>query len=442
MTYYCIVGLGVSGIACAKFCVREKIPFGITDSRDNPPGVDELDGLGVEHDRHFGSFSTELMDKATHIVVNPGVSLKEPELKRAHAQGKEIIGDIELFARLARRPIIAITGSNGKTTVTTLLGEMAAASGKRAVVAGNIGMSVLDSLSNKHLPDIYIVELSSFQLERTYHLKARAATVLNICEDHMDRYEGLNDYIAAKQRIYEHARVAVFNREDPFTIPHAHVVDQVSFGLDEPEEGHFGVCEMNGVLCLAKGSNSLLPTKKLFLEGKHHITNALAALALGEVAGFSLSAMTDVLRKFKGIKHRCQLLRKLQGVSWYNDSKGTNVGATMAAIETVSSKSKGKVVLIAGGVSKGADFTPLKPLIKKYVRCLILIGEAQEQFDTIMHEVTCIKKASSMQQAVSEAEMSAVRGDSVLLSPACSSFDMFKNYEHRGDVFAECVKEL
>lgn len=442
MTYYCIVGLGISGIACAQYCARENISFGVTDDREKPPAIDELKAISVAFDCELGEFSKSMMEKATHIIVSPGVSLREPLLQAAKKAGKEIIGDVELFANIAKCPVIAITGSNGKSTVTTVLGEMAKASKKRVVVAGNIGESVLDSLATKNLPDIYILELSSFQLERTFSLKARAATVLNICEDHMDRYDSLIDYVNAKQIVYQGAHVAVYNRNDPLTIPIQNTLEKISFGLDEPEEGHYGVREHRGYMYLAKGSRCLMKTKKLFLEGNHHIENALAALALGEVAGFDLNEMTDVLCKFKGIEHRCQMLRKLQGITWYNDSKGTNVGATKAAIETVASKSRGKIVLIAGGLGKGADFTPLKSLIKHHVRCLILIGEATEQLATIMHEVTSIKKVDSMQQAVGEAEMVAVRGDSILLSPACSSFDMFDNFEHRGDVFAQFVKEL
>lgn len=441
MTYYCIVGLGLSGLSAAKFCEQQGISYGVTDSREHPPCLEKYHQLGLKGDLALSGFSEAMVDRATDIIVSPGVSLKEPVFNSAKKAGKPLIGDIDLFAREAKAPVIAVTGSNGKTTVTNMLGEMINASGRRGLMAGNIGRTVLDVLTEEKRPDVYILELSSFQLERTFELKLKVAVFLNLCEDHMDRYDNLADYAAAKLRIYSNAKLAVYNREDNWTKPNK---DQnaVSFGLDEPGVGQFGIMQHKGKVYLAKGDQPLMSVDKLFLEGRHHIQNALAALAAGDALKLDMSVMLEVLRKFRGIPHRCELVRLMQGIAWYNDSKGTNVGATVAALQTMSPKAKGKIILIAGGEGKGADFLPLKPLIKKHVRLLILLGRAAKQLDALMSDVVTVQHVKSMPSAVEAAEMAAVRGDIVLLSPACASTDMFRNFEERGQIFSECVKAL
>ncbi|PIQ44263.1 MAG: UDP-N-acetylmuramoyl-L-alanine--D-glutamate ligase [Gammaproteobacteria bacterium CG11_big_fil_rev_8_21_14_0_20_46_22] len=441
MVDFCIVGLGVSGLAAAKYCLRQGYSFSITDSRDQPPGLETVQALSPNTPFFLGGFSLDAMLDANEVIVSPGVSLKEPALLEAKKQGKTLLGDLELFARVAKRPVVAITGSNGKTTVTSLIGEMARACGQRVVVAGNIGTSVLDSLAQETLPDLYVLELSSFQLERIESLKLRVAVFLNLCEDHMDRYDSLADYAAAKQRIYQHAQICVYNREDPWTTPPAGK-QTVSFACDEPKEGEFGLIDHDDKTYLAKGTQRLMPSSRLFLEGRHHVANALACLAAGDALGLDIATMLDVLRKFRGIRHRCEWVRLMQGVTWYNDSKGTNVGATLAAIQTLGEKTKGKLILIAGGQGKGADFSPLRPLVKRYVREVILMGEVADQLERLFADVVKTVRVNSMDEAVQAAELAAVRGDSVLLSPACASFDMFNNYEHRGDVFCESVKAL
>jgi UDP-N-acetylmuramoylalanine--D-glutamate ligase len=355
-------------------------------------------------------------------------------------RGIPVIGDIELFAHAVKVPVISITGTNAKSTVTTLVGLMAAAAGCHVEVGGNLGVPALALLSANPNANLFVLELSSFQLETTYSLKSAVATVLNITPDHMDRYDDLADYTRAKQRVYQHAEVAVCNRDDRLTDTNA--PRKIYFTLGIPKENEFGLQTKNNITYLAHGDHLLMPTTDLPVIGKHYQANALAALAIGYGYGWSFEPMLAVLREFNGLPHRCQFVRERDQVRWYNDSKGTNVGATLAAIEGLGSEIKEKLILIAGGVGKNADFSELAPGIEKYTRHVVLIGDAANDIAHAIGNRASISFASTMDEAIHQAEHAAKPGDCVLLSPACASFDMFKNYEHRGCVFTELVEKL
>lgn len=455
-----ILGLGESGYATAKYCAQNKIPFEIIDTRANPPNaqklINEFPGIQV----HTGGFHAEVLKNARTVVLSPGIAKDNPDLVAALPRDPklEIIGDIEFFARAmsgtllanstsVTAPIISITGSNGKSTVTTLVGEMAKAAGKKTSVGGNLGIPAMALLKPEQ--DLYVLELSSFQLETTHSLKSKVATLLNICPDHMDRYKTLEDYLDAKARIFQHCEQIVMNRQEPLVakkIP-AHI-PIISFGTDPASEGNYGLNEVQGSkdgktqLFLAKGKKNLLSTAEMKLFGRHNAVNALAALALGDAVNLPMDAMLSVLREFKGLPHRCEWLREHQGITWINDSKGTNVGATIAAIEGLGNEIPGKWILIAGGISKNADFTPLKAIIQHYCRAVVLIGEAAAELHQLLIKSIPLVLAQDLQDAVQKAAKLAQEGDGVLLSPACASFDMFKNFEDRGEKFRVAVQDL
>jgi len=436
-----VVGLGKTGLSCIKFCLRENIPVAVIDSRKEPPCADELKTLCPDIKKVFGEFSSELIQQALRLIVSPGISLQEPAIKQAIKNGIAIVGDIELFAQKVSAPIVAITGSNAKSTVTALVGEMAKKTKMNVKVGGNLGTPALNFLERKE-GDLYVLELSSFQLETTNSLKAAVATILNISEDHMDRYNNMEEYIVAKQRIYLNCQQAVVNRADKNTWPKNNVTKIVSFGLDKPEKDQFGLIKSWRGTYLVKGEEKLLNINKIKIPGSHNLENILAALALGEAVSLDMSAMLQAVIEFSGLPHRCQYVGERDGVRWYNDSKGTNVGATFAAIKGLAADNKGKIILIAGGIGKGADFTPLCEPIKKSVRKIILMGEAAKNMATIFKDCGEIEIVNSMKAAVEKADLAALRGDKVLLSPACASFDMFNNFEHRGDEFIKYVKQL
>lgn len=438
-----IVGLGTTGLSCLQYLVAKKIPVAVTDTREDPPGLALLKQSYPEIMMSLGELSEDLLDEAEVIVCSPGVSLQEPVIAKQSAKGKPVIGDIELFAQAANAPIIAITGSNAKSTVTTLVGMMVEAAGLKAQVGGNLGVPALDLLDLINPPQAYVLELSSFQLETTYTLKSKVATVLNVTPDHMDRYAGFQEYLDAKQRIYNGCQIAVCNRDDPNTeCGDNYESRRFYFTLNEPVQNEFGLLKRNNNTYLAFEDEVLMPVTDLPVRGKHYQANALAALALGHGFGLPMASMLKVLREFKGLVHRCQLVRELNGVYWYNDSKGTNVGATLAAMEGLGSEIEGKLILIAGGVGKSADFSPLVPVTNKYVRTAILIGEAAPILAETIGNASEILFAKDLEEAIHRAGQKAHPGDCVLLSPACASFDMFRNYEHRGDVFMQLVQEL
>ncbi|OED40140.1 UDP-N-acetylmuramoyl-L-alanine--D-glutamate ligase [Endozoicomonas sp. (ex Bugula neritina AB1)] len=441
-----IIGLGKTGMSCVRYLANQGVPFRVIDTRSHPPGIDELKSEYPDIPVHTGGFNRQWMMDADELIVSPGIALAEPAITEAIASGVKAIGDIELFCRAVRsdslsKPIVAITGSNGKSTVTTLLGEMVEASGLSVGVGGNIGTPALELLINP-TTDLYVLELSSFQLETTEMLQAAAATVLNISPDHMDRYSTLVDYHRAKQAVYRGCATAVFNREDPLTSPLLPVTaDAVTFTTKAPDLGQYGLLEDEQGVWLSKGLEKLLNTSEMRIRGRHNQQNALAALALGESVGLRLDAMVDVLKTFTGLSHRCQWLAEVDGVSWFNDSKATNVGAAVAAINGLGADLPGDVILIAGGDGKGADFSELKTPIADYVEHLILIGRDGSLIGQVAQGSTHIHSATTMADAVQQCTQLATAGDAVLLAPACASFDMFDSFEHRGEVYSTLVRE-
>lgn len=438
---HAIVGLGATGVSCARYLKKQHVPFVMVDSRTNPPNLAEIQREFPDIHISLGKIDNSVFQHATTLVVSPGISLKEPAIAEQIAKGKTVLGDIELFAQAADAPIIAITGTNAKSTVTTLVGLMAEQAGVNVQVGGNLGVPALDLLTQG--TELYVLELSSFQLETTHSLMPQVATILNVTPDHMDRYDDFEDYRLAKFRIYSDCQVAVCNRDDPNTdCGDQYGQRKLSFTLDTPGKEEFGIVKKNNEMYLAFEDNLLLPVRELPVLGRHYQANALASLAIGYGYGLPFEPMLQTLREFKGLAHRCQLVRERNAVRWYNDSKGTNVGATLAAIDGLGSEIQGKLVLIAGGVGKSADFSTLVSAIEKYVKAVVLIGEAAPLIADVIGDRVEICYAKSMQEAVSMSDQLAKEQDSVLLSPACASFDMFKNFEHRGEVFTEIVMGL
>ena len=439
-----VLGLGETGLSALRWLRKQGAEVSIADSRLHPPGVDDILKAYPDIKIHAGAFELNVLMDCDFIVSSPGVPLAEPALQAAIAQGKKVIGDIELFAlhRPTSAKVIAITGSNGKTTVTTLAGEICKRAGLNTVVAGNIGLPVLDTLDDK-APDVYVLELSSFQLETTYSLKADVATVLNISEDHMDRYDSIEAYAAAKARIYDHATLAVVNRDDPASLGLTKT-EAVSFGLNEAQNySDFGLIEANGSW-LSSGKRKLIPVSDLKIQGQHNVANALAAVALCTNIGIEKSAIIQTLRQFKGLPHRVEWVANINDVDYYDDSKGTNVGATCAAIKGMTKAGKPqKVVLLAGGDGKGQDFSPLLEAVQANARAIVLFGRDAPLIEAVLLASELpIYDAIDLKEAVAIANKVASKGDAVLLSPACASFDMFKNYVHRAEVFIEAVKKL
>lgn len=436
-----IVGLGVTGLSVARYLAGRDLPFAVCDTRANPPGLDKLKRFAPMADLYLGELDATLLSSADELIVNPGIAQSTPAIQAAIQAGVRVVGDVEVFAREAAAPIVAITGSNAKSTVTTLVGLMAEQAGKRVAVGGNIGTPALDLLDIK--ADLYVLELSSFQLETTDMLNAEVATVLNISEDHMDRYADLSAYHLAKHRIFRGARQVVVNRDDALTRPL--VADRLpcwSFGLDKPDFKGFGLIEQDGEKHLAFEFKSLMPVSELKIRGAHNQTNALAALALGHAVGLPMTAMLDALREFKGLPHRCQWVGAHAGVDYYDDSKATNVGAALAAIEGFGGDLAGKQVLIAGGDGKGADFTALVEPIRRHCRAVVLLGRDADRLQQVLKGHVPLQRVASLDEAVTAAAELAQPGDAVLLSPACASLDMFANFEERGRLFAAAVGGL
>jgi UDP-N-acetylmuramoylalanine--D-glutamate ligase len=433
--YTLVVGLGLTGLSVVRYLHRLGEPVIVVDSRDIPPRLQEFRDSFSDIPLYTGAFDEQLFLRARRIVVSPGVSLKLPALHRAREQGIEISGDIDLFAHEVSAPVVGITGSNGKSTVTTLLAAMANEAGVKAVAGGNIGLPVLDLLAAPQ--DLYVLELSSFQLESLHRLPMKAAVVLNVSADHMDRYADLNSYAASKQAIYDDAEIAVLNRDDPLAGRlNTRQTNVIGFTLDKPQAGDFGVCSHDGEDWLCRDDEQLIAVAEIGIRGAHNVANALAALAIGTGLGLPRAAMLKTLKNFPGLPHRTQWVAQHNGINWYNDSKGTNVGATLAAIEGLP----GTHVLIAGGQGKGADFSALRMAAMR-LRALVLIGEDADRIEQALHGVVAMVRAKDMAEAVRLAAEYAQPGDNVLLSPACASFDMFNGFEHRGEVFMQTVRE-
>jgi UDP-N-acetylmuramoylalanine--D-glutamate ligase len=441
-----VVGLGKTGVSAVRYLHNHGIAVAATDSRVAPPGVRELGALSDTLDLRLGGFDLSLLEAATQVVMSPGVSLEEPIARSARARGIEVLGDIELFARAVRAPVIGITGTNGKSTVTSLVAAMAAAAGRRVLAGGNLGEPALDLLAQP-VPDVYVLELSSFQLETTGSLALQAAAVLNVTADHMDRYATVEDYARAKARIFANATTVVLNADDPLVAAMRGIggggggggggARAVTFSTLR-EDADYALRREGSATMLARRGVSLLDVSRLKVRGLHNAANALAALALGDAAGFPLDAMLAALENFPGLPHRSAWVADIGGVRYVDDSKGTNVGATLAAVAGLDEP----LVLIAGGAGKGQDFAPLRAAFAGKVRHVVLIGQDAPALERTLAGVCVTERAASMEAAVAAAARAAEVGDTVLLSPACASLDMFQNYAHRGAVFAAAVRAL
>jgi UDP-N-acetylmuramoylalanine--D-glutamate ligase len=447
-----VLGLGDTGLSMALWLTRRGAQVRVADTRAAPPGVDALRGALPAVETHLGPFRDETFAGVDLIAASPGVPLAEPRVRAAILSGVPVVGDIELFARAldsARRPLIlGITGTNGKSTVTALAGAMARAVGTDCEVAGNIGPPVLDAqmrCEDEHrAPELWVLELSSFQLETTASLAASAATVLNVTEDHLDRYDSMDEYAAAKARIFAGNGVQVLNRDDArslgMALPGRTVV---TFGLDAPKRARdLGIVVHHGEEWLAEGPAPLVPVSAMKLAGRHNAANALASLALCRAVGLPMAPLLAALRQFGGLPHRVEPVGDAGGVRYYDDSKGTNVGASVAAISGLAHDHP-RIVLIAGGEGKGQDFTPLRESLARSGRAVVLIGRDAPLIEKALSGLELpMVRAASMPEAVSRATEQAQPGDAVLLSPACASFDMFRNYAHRGEVFRSAVARL
>lgn len=449
-----IFGLGESGLACARWCVREGARVTVVDSRPAPPGLAELArrAAGAEFRQvpFDTGFPATLLADLTLAVLSPGLSPGILPVLQVRAAGVPVVGEIELFAQALRRyqplvPLVAITGTNGKTTTTALTGHLLACSGRRVRVAGNISPAALasfcDALDAGRLPEVWVLELSSFQLETTETLAPTAAAVLNVTDDHLDRYRDLDEYAAAKARIFRHASCQVINREDPrvkaMALPGRRLI---TFGLDAPgDEDDFGLLAQQGKPWIVQGERFLLPVEKLPLAGLFNAANAMAALALCVALGYDAGALVPALTTFQGLPHRVEKVAEIDGVAFYDDSKGTNVGATAAALAGLGRPT----VVILGGDGKGQDFTQLAPHVAAHCRAAILIGrDALRIRQALAGCGVPLFDAVDLPDAVNRAAALAHAGDAVLLSPACASFDMFRNYEHRAEVFRAAVARL
>ena len=441
---YLVAGLGKTGYSIAHYLKRKNRLFIGFDTRAEFDGLEEFKTEFPEVDVFLHDLPSSIYPQLAAVITSPGVPLDESFLQQAREFNIPIYGDIECFAQEVRVPVVAITGTNGKSTVTTLVGEMAKKSGFDVAVAGNIGDPVLDRLIENHHYNLWVLELSSFQLDLTYSLTPQAAVLLNVTPDHLDRHHTMDAYIAAKQRVYQGAKTLIYNRQDENTFPKESMSGAViqSYGLDVPHTEDWGILEKAGTLYLARGQDCFLPIEKLRIKGKHNWQNALAACALACVVGINKEAIIAVLQEFPGLPHRCQWVRTLDQVEWINDSKGTNVGATESAIAGIGGSMSGKIVLIAGGIGKGADFSLLRQSVSDHVRTLVLIGKDADKISQDLSGAAPIVKANSIEDAVNQAKLHAEPGDVVLLSPACASFDMFHDFNHRGEVFAHLVEQL
>ncbi len=444
-----VVGLGKSGQSVLQFLSRYEVPLVATDTRNSPPELAEIEDRYPDLDIVLGPLDGELLSSVRCIVLSPGVSKDSPAIQQAVNSGVELIGDIELFARYAKAPVIAITGSNGKSTVTTLVARMAQKAALDVRYGGNLGIPALDLLGEDE-PDLYILELSSFQLETMKTLMPVASVVLNVTPDHMDRYPDLQSYAETKGGIYSHASHLIYDSDDEIV---CELVNQQngssklhSYHAGPPDGADsYGIMTKDGKTWICRGGDFLLSTDKLHIMGEHNYLNAMAALALGESAGMGMASMVEALQEFRGLPHRTEWVADHNGVVWINDSKGTNVGATEAAIKgllTETAGDSGKIVLIVGGQGKDGDFCSLQPLLKRHVRTVILMGEDADIISKSFNGVVPEIFVEDMSAAVGAADMVAQHGDMVLLSPACASFDQYSGFEERGTIFRDDLFDL
>ena len=432
--YAVIAGLGATGLSCARYLQRGGWRLAVTDTRAAPP---QLAALDARIPVHLGELDPALLEGALCVVASPGLPLRGPFFDEAQRRGLAVVGDIELFARAARAPVVGVTGTNGKSTVTTLVAGMAQRAGLKVRAGGNLGPPALDLLADG--TELYVLELSSYQLETTRSLHCRAATVLNVSADHLDRYPSLASYAAAKARIFARCDTAVINLDDPLVVAMPRAASgTLSFSLRASVGASYALALHQDEWWLTRAGAPLLRATELRVRGAHNAANALAALALGEALALPLSAMLEELRSFAGLPHRSQWIADVHGVAYIDDSKGTNVGATLAAVAGMP----GPVVLIAGGDGKNQDFSPLATGFRGKVRHVVLIGRDAALIAQALDGVCPLERCATLPQAVQAAARAARPGDTVLLSPACASFDMFRDYAHRGAVFAQAVQEL
>lgn len=431
-----VLGLGTTGLSIARYLQRNDIDATFFDTRESPPGIDALREICPDAEVLLGE--AKLPAAVERIIASPGIADSHPLLEKARKANLEVVSDIELFARDAEAPFIAVTGSNGKSTVTTLLYHMCTAAGLDVYAGGNLGEPALDLLG-KPSPDLYVLELSSFQLQRTSELPASVSVLLNISPDHLDWHADEDEYRRTKYRVFREARSAVYNRSDDDAFRYVkHLNKTVSFGLDAPASGHYGLRVEDGEVYLARGETLLLSISDLALFGRHNQANVLAALAAGELAGLDIPSMLQVLCEFPGLPHRMQFVDRIRAVDFVNDSKATNVAAAAASVASVD----GMIVLIAGGVGKGADFSELAKAVENKLRAAVLLGEDAQAIEAALDTVSPVHFATDMDDAVRRAAAFAESDDTVLLAPACASFDQFANYEARGDAFAAAVMSL
>lgn len=430
-----VVGLGKTGFSVATFLNGLCIPFAVIDSRDKPPLNDALLADYPDTPVFTGGFDEAAFNVATHLIVSPGVSLQEKSIQKALGLGAKLVSDIDLFACSTDKLIVAITGSNGKSTVTTMLGDMGTAADVNTAIGGNLGRPALDLLDEE--VELYVIELSSFQLERVSLLNATVATVLNVSEDHLDRHDGVKGYAKEKQKVFSGDGVMVLNDDDDIVREMQTEKRKVVFFSIEKKAG-FHLQKYQDENWLMNNDQALMRQQDLPLEGLHNVANALAALAIGTAIDLNVVAMCDALRKFKGLRHRMQRVANVKGVTWVNDSKATNIGACVAALQGYQKK----VVLIAGGDAKGADMNELVSTVKEKAKGVVLMGKDADMIENIINGSVPTYKVENVRDAVQLAATLVVEGDSVLLSPACASIDQYKNYQDRGDKFTAAVMEL
>jgi len=432
-----VLGLGKTGLSVANHLLAQGEAVVVNDSRKSPPGLKDLEALKGDVVAYCGTFDVGLLEGIDRVILSPGISREEPIVKAACAAKLPPIGDIELFSRAVEAPVVAITGTNGKSTVTTLVADMAQRAGRRVLAGGNLGRPALDLLTDAR-PELYVLELSSYQLEVTSQLEPVAAAVLNLTPDHMDRYDSLASYAAAKERIFIGAKSAIYNLDDPI-VSQMDMGSSLRVGFSTRSAGaRFSLLTDTETPALARDGLALLPVAELRIPGTHNAANALAALAIGTQIGLSDDAMLESLRTFTGLPHRAQLVAECDGVRFIDDSKGTNVGATIAAVQGLDAP----IVLIAGGDGKGQDFTPLTGALKGRVRHAVLIGKDRFVVADALREVCGVEFADDMEAAVTMATRAAREGDLVLLSPACASFDMYRDYTERGAAFAVAARRV
>ena len=431
-----VVGLGATGLSCVRHLAGARRRVVAVDSREHPPFRATVESEFPAVEVRCGGFDASMFDDATEIVVSPGVSVREPALRSAAARGVPIVGDVELFARAADAPVVAITGSNGKSTVTSLVSAMARRHGLRVGSGGNLGPPALSLLGQGH--ELYVLELSSFQLETTSELRPAAATVLNLSADHMDRYASFDAYVAAKGRVLGGATVVIANLDDAAAARlGGDRCERIGFSATSHPDARWSVAGSGDDATIVRGAEPVMPVRAVPLAGMHNVANVLAAFALGDAIGLDVRAMSSAVETYAGLPHRCETVATGGGVRWINDSKGTNVGATSAAIEGIGAH--GPVVLIAGGLAKGADFSPLRAPAGRHVRCAVLIGRDAGRLEAVLGRCTEVRRARDLETAVDVAAGAARTGDVVLFSPACASFDMFADFEARGEAFRRLV---